>query len=53
MRKFEIPLRDFEDGVLYLPEAITDAAAGKALGWIKFTLDQYYDIEKEDGAETL
>ena len=48
MRKFEIPMRDVEDGILYLPEGLEDEDAKKALAFIKFTLKMYYDIDVTD-----
>lgn len=47
MRKFEIPLRDIKDGVLYLPIDLKSEDASKALRFIEFTLSQYYDITRD------
>ncbi len=44
MRKFEIPLRDVNDGLLFLPDGIEESDAKKALRVIKFLMEEYYDI---------
>lgn len=44
MRRFEIALRDADDGVLFLPDDLEAEGAVKALKVITFLLEQYYDI---------
>lgn len=45
MTKFTIPLKDSEDGVVYLPSNLTEQQAKKAVKMAVFILSNYYEIE--------
>ena len=47
MTKFTIPIKDSEDGVVYLPDNLTDQQAKKAVKMAVFILNNYYDIEED------
>lgn len=47
MTKFEIPLKDTENGVIYLPEGLTESQAIKAVKMANFILKSYYEIDED------
>ncbi len=45
MTKFDIPLKDTENGVVLLPGDLNEQQAKKAVKMIEFILNQYYELE--------
>lgn len=48
MTKFDIPLKDTDNGIIYLPEGLTEAQAIKAVKMANFILRSYYEIDDEE-----
>lgn len=47
MERITIPLRDFEDGIIYLPANLEDNDAKRAIKMVKFILEEYYNFNDD------
>lgn len=45
MERITIPFRDFEDGIVFLPEDLEQDDAKRAIKMMKFILEEYYSLD--------